>query len=172
MSIGIVFVVLAVAMVLGPIMLMKPSGRQRQLAGFRQEALEQGLQSRISSVPSELKAFTVAPTIAVYQQRWHEKRFKAEGSYLLYRTGFQHDIHFYKQWDWMDGQAAEGKVNQALKSCLDSLPESILAIEITALGIGFFWLEKSCTVEQLKAFYLPVINWVEEQDLLETKVDD
>lgn len=169
MSIGIVFVILAVAMVLGPIMLMKPSGRQRQLASLRQEAMESGLQSRMSSVPKELKSFTVAPTIAVYQQRWHERRFTAEGSFLLYRTSFHHDIHFHNEWDWLEGQAAKGSVNQAFKTCLDELPDSVLAIEISALGVGFFWLEKSCSVEELKSFYAPVIGWVEEQGLLEVK---
>lgn len=171
MSIGIVFVILAVAMVLGPVMLMKPSGRQRQLASLRQQALELGLQSRISSVPSEIASYTAAPTIAVYQKRWQGKRFNQAATLLLYRTTFSHEIHFHGVWDWQGDEQLPLQANQSLKNCLDTLPDSVLAIEISTLGVGLFWLEKGSSIENLNSFYPSVMGWVEEQGMLEKNTE-
>ncbi|GAA6152646.1 hypothetical protein [Pseudoteredinibacter isoporae] len=171
MSIGIVFVILAVAMVLGPVMLMKPSGRQRQLARLRQQALEAGVQSRISSVPKDIASYTAAPTIAVYQKRWQGMRFTEMETSLLYRTRFSHDIHFHGVWDWQEGAAIPGRPDEALKALLDRLPDSVLAVEISTLGVGLFWLEKGCSVDELETFYPTIIAWVEAQGLLEKNVE-
>ncbi|MBB6521576.1 hypothetical protein [Pseudoteredinibacter isoporae] len=171
MSIGIVFVILAIAMVLGPVMLMKPSGRQRQLARLRQEALENGLQSRISSVPKELGSYTAAPTIAVYQKRWLDRRYTGTETLMLYRTAYSHDIHFHGVWDWQEGVTMSSMPNEALKNNLDALPDSVLAVEISTLGVGLFWLEKGCSVETLSSFYPAIMNWVEEQGMLEKNVE-
>ncbi|WP_299975341.1 hypothetical protein [uncultured Pseudoteredinibacter sp.] len=167
MSIGIIFVVLAVAMVLGPIMLMKPSGRQRQLAGMRQRALELGLQSRIATVTGGLKHFTVAPTIAIYQKRWVDKRFCPERSLMLVRSSFAHDVHFHGVWDWKEGDVAALSLSQAMSNCLDELPESVLAVEFTPLGVGLYWLEKGAKVDDLLPAFPVLMAWLEEQGLLE-----
>ncbi len=171
MSIGIVFVILAIAMVLGPVMLMKPSGRQRQLASLRQQALERGLQSRISSVPSEISSYTAAPTIAVYQKRWQGARFNQASALLLHRTAFSHEIHFHGVWDWQGDERISLFPNEALKNGLDTLPDSVLAIEISTLGVGLFWLEKGSSIENLEAFYPSVMDWVEEQGMLEKNTE-
>lgn len=167
MSIGIIFVVLAVAMVLGPIMLMKPSGRQRQLASLRQRALELGLQSRIATVTGDLKSFTVAPTIAIYQKRWIDKRFCPEQSLLLQRSSFTHEVHFHGAWDWKEGEAAQFSLSPELAECLDKLPESVLAIEFTPLGVGLYWLEKGAQVEELVSVFPVLMNWLDTQGVLE-----
>jgi len=148
MLIGIGFVILALAMIVGPIMMMKPSGRQTQLATMRQKALMLGMQTSLVPVPKPLSGATHAPMIAVYYKRWESFKW-SDDTALLLRLGFEHDIHFSGPWDWAENHTADITADEEMHKLLKSLPSSVLGVEFGPLGVGLYWLESKVNVEAI-----------------------
>lgn len=165
MLIGIGFVVLAVAMIVGPIMMMKPSGRQTQLAAMRQEALMQGMQTSLVAVPKALQGATHAPMIAVYYKRWEGFKWNGDTALLL-RLGFEHDIHFSGPWDWAENHRAEITSDEMMRELLKSLPSSVLGIEFGPLGVGLYWLETKVEVKALNQYLCSIQERITDETSL------
>lgn len=90
----LIVVGLAVAMVVGPIMLLRPSSRDRRLTALRQSATQMGLSVRMASYELQGKTHP----IAVYQLN-SDLPAHTRG-WLLLKRGYDHDLHFYREWDW------------------------------------------------------------------------
>ncbi|MCV6614709.1 MAG: hypothetical protein OIF35_07000 [Cellvibrionaceae bacterium] len=164
----IILIVVAVAMVVGPVMLMKPSGRDRQLASLRQQAIEQGLQTRLTSLPEALKQYSHAPTIAVYQRRWQRGKWQGQAdAMLLLRQPYGHGLHFCEQWDWQQPPLPPLAPSEGLSQLLTGLHETVLAVEFGPLGAGLYWLEKGIGVEQIGASFEALEDWASERGLLQ-----
>lgn len=150
MAYGILFVVLAVAMVVGPIMMMKPSGRQLQLTRLRQQAMQLGLSASIQSLPKGLKSNRYPAQVAVYSRAFQGQKYLAEEALLL-RLDFNHGLHYCANWDWQKGKSLDLPLDQKLRDALNTVSDSVIAIQINRLGVGVMWLEKSMQVTQVLA---------------------
>ncbi len=146
---AVIFIVLAIAMAVGPIMIMQPSSRDRRLAKFRQSAASLGLQVRMA----DYKANNAKRSIAVYSQAV-ELPSKAP-SWVLLKQSYQHDIHFYGKWEWQEGsQALEISKHGALQAFLNELPDDIVGMEVNNKMIGIWWNEAASevTIDQIKSW--------------------
>jgi len=150
MAYGILFLALAVAMVVGPIMMMKPSGRQLQLTRLRQQAMHLGLSASIQSLPKGLKANRYPAQVAVYSRAFQGQKYLAEEALLL-RLDFNHGMHFCANWDWHKGKSLDLPLDPKLRDALNSVDDSVIAIQINRLGVGIMWLEKSIQVSEVLA---------------------
>lgn len=136
-----IFVVVAVSLVLGPIMMLRPTIRQRRLALLRRAAQDDGLMVRVVPDPAlESRRFT-----ASYALAWPAVKEKPviESAWLLVRTNYTHGLHFHNRWDWK-GSAAQLSHEQKIKltNLLDELSDGIHAVEVNRQGVACYWDEK------------------------------
>lgn len=148
MSWGILFILVAVAMAVGPIMMFKPSAHTRRLEALRTQATQLGLKLRTTSYESRNKH----QSVIVYSYLC-KTPFTAS---ILLRNDVPHDIHFYQQWDWQDGKSAELSQSQSqnLVRFLEKLPDTIVGVEFSVESVGLWWQEKNTGqwgVNELKA---------------------
>jgi len=136
MTWGIVFIVIAVAMVVGPIMMFKPNSYTRRLEALRAEAASSGIKLRTVSYESRNQKQSV-----VVYNRLCETPFDAA---ILQRHDVAHDVHFYKQWDWQEQKVLglSDTQQQWLKTFVEQLPATVVGVEFSPHSVGLWWQEK------------------------------
>jgi hypothetical protein len=143
----IIFILLAVVMAVGPIMMMQPTSKDRRLANLRQEAAQSGLHVRMTDYE---KNGVIRP-VAVYS--YQVKLPKKTPTWSLLRRSYEHGIHFHATWEWL---SANNKINSQkadqLHSFLDVLPDDIVGLEVNESMVGIWWQERpsGMTIKTLK----------------------
>lgn len=128
----------AVALFMGPVLLMQPTPAQRREARLRKRALDLGLRVHLQPVPKESGSKPRAKMIAAYCLPWESNK-DANNVWLLVKTGYSHGLHFSGPWDWE--KEAEGGNLLALQQSLDTLPERVTAIASGPQGLCCYWDE-------------------------------
>lgn len=154
---AIVIVCLSVAMIIGPIMIMQPTGRQRTLAKLRTKAAKMGLRVHMLKWKDD--------TIAAYETRWPfpEKVKKRIVPWQVERMSYAHDIHIAGNWHVTAEQAMPQGLREALATMLAKLPEGVRVVEITHAGVRCYWNERGGeqTLQALAAWMDEFIQFVE-----------
>ncbi len=141
----VIFIVLAIALVVGPVMMFKPSRRDRQLATLRQSAALEGVVVRLR----ELEVSGEKQAIAEYFLPFHDKR-ATRNDWLLIQHSFTHELHFSQHWTWENSQKqAATDVHRRLKDQISTMPESILGVGATSAGVYLLWRERGVSVEEV-----------------------
>ena len=139
----VIIIVVVVAMMVGPIFMMKPSGRDAREAKQRDKARELGLSVCLNKLPSEI-GLQQANTYAIYSLAWPAKKLKNDESvprWTLEQKKYEHDIHFKGRWDWFDGRKAPEKDHAALLGFLNGVPVGIVALSSNQAGLSVYWDE-------------------------------
>lgn len=124
----------ALALALGPVMMFKPSPRDRQLASLRGHANRQGIWVALATGGIvELKGS------ARYAMPWAHKQLKAQ-RWSLVRKSYTHGLHLADYWAW-DGEAAPAVLIPLLEPFVASLPESVVALSAGPEGLSVNWRE-------------------------------
>lgn len=134
----ILIIVFVVALVIGPVMWLKPSGRDRRLATLRQNAASSGLRVQMQSLP----AAEGKGTAAVYFSQWRNPR-RLQTGWALELQRMSHEMHFDGVWDWRKGRQAPELAQKPVKELLESLPADTTAIICSDSGLGVQWKERS-----------------------------
>jgi len=72
--------------------------------------------------------------------------------WVLLKQSFEHGVHFYGYWDWQNSnEIAPVADHVALKSLLDQLDETFVGLELTDIGVGLWWTEKTHEIEDVYA---------------------
>lgn len=142
-----VLILLAVALVIGPVLWMKPSQGQARQARIRLKARALGLDVRLTELPQTHRAAVRREDVrqgVVYRSVVYDPRTVIALNHRLIRDA--------DQWE------AEGdKLPPALQGVLDqvsaNLPASVVAIELGPQGPGVYWREvgDEPEVEQIAA---------------------
>lgn len=134
--IAIVFIVLAIAMMVGPIMMLRPNSRQRHIADLRAGATQRGYKVYLDSLDGE--------EIAVYQILWPTSLRLQYGDMIWYlvKQKHPHEMHFLGRWQWRDKVKPGAAVQSYLQRELASLPESVQAVAATQQGLCCYWKEQ------------------------------
>lgn len=150
----LLFIVFAVSMVIGPIMLLQPSSRQRYIALQRQRAAQLGLQVAVACGES-------SQSVMVY--RLPVNLPEAMQSVQLMRQSYSHGAHTYKDWQATHASAV---VSDAVKWWLDSLPQAVLGVEMGPHSLGLSWQDSdtSLCADRVKALLVTL------QSVLASKV--
>lgn len=141
---GTVIVVLVIAvfcLLVGPILMLKPSPRQRQLAAFRAQGIALGL--KVSTEVLDGKPYTV------YAAPWPEEhgfRFAA-APWTLMRKPYEHAIHVARVWDFSDQNRASDGERASITELLEGLPTSVMGVGVSPRGLAVYWLEKGSPEE-------------------------
>lgn len=127
---------LVFAMMVGPILLMQPSRRDRRIAALRAKAGDLGITVSLQSVESRLEP--------VYEWRWPriEKTKRVGVEWVLERQSYSHGIHFADWWQWEGPRRPPEAVLPILEERLALLPPSVSKVEATPLGLRCHWPEK------------------------------
>jgi hypothetical protein len=129
---------LTLAIVLGPLLMFKPTSNMQRIAKLRQKAAQMGLVVRAHHHPS----ITAEGEWMLYLLTWPSFTNPAKlATWVLLRKNFSHDIHLKGQWDFQPPAPGEA-IGQTLKTHLESLPEHIMGIEATRTGVGVYWNER------------------------------
>jgi hypothetical protein len=149
----ILILILVVAMLVGPIAMLRPTRRQRQLAELRQEAARMGLRVELQSLGGR--------SLAAYERRWPltggEKNPVKRG-WALDRQTYEHDIHFHGLWHWRDENRAPVELHEALHQALAELPGTVQSVEATPVGLRCVWGESGG-----KAEIQAIADWLDRQ---------
>lgn len=126
---------LVLCMILGPILLLKPSPGQQRLARLRGRAPDLGLKIHMVRLGGE--------ELAAYQLPWpaEGKRY-ARPDWCLERKNYAHDIHLCQYWYWVDSRETKPDVIQVLEQRLPLLPASIKGVEAGRQGVSCYWDER------------------------------
>lgn len=132
----LLIIIFAVALVVGPVMWLKPSEHDRRLAALRQNAATAGMTVQMKTLPEALGAGTAA----VYFRRWNDQR-RLQVGWTLELQRVEHEMHFAGRWDWRNGRAAPEGAREPLRQMLSQLPDDACAIIATESALGVQWRE-------------------------------
>ena len=129
---------LIIAIILGPLLMLKPSRGTQRIAALRLQALQMGLIVQSHRHP----AISADAQWMFYLQPWPSFTKVAQMStWALVKKNYSHEIHLKGQWDFQ-GTAPQQTIAAILKNHLEQLPEQVAGIEATSAGIGIYWNER------------------------------
>ena len=134
----IIAIIFAVVLVIGPVMWLKPSSRDRKLAELRQRAASAGLKVQMQTLP----ASQGVGNAAVYFAQWRNPR-RLQTGWGLELQRMEHEMHFDGIWDWRNGRQAPEAAHAPLKELLGMLPADACAVYANDSGLGVQWGERS-----------------------------
>ncbi|HWV16682.1 MAG TPA: hypothetical protein VN030_14725 [Cellvibrio sp.] len=131
--------IVVIALVVGPILMMRPSPAQRNKEQLRSLAAAKGISFSIKNLPQQAGELEAPAPIPVY---FYPPASDSETDWLLLRANYPHEIHFLQRWAWQgDVRASQGE-QQLLERQLPLLHESVMAVSAGSKGICVFWREK------------------------------
>ncbi len=147
---------LVLAMMVGPVMMLRPSPRDQQLAKLRAAALPLGLTVQAVS-PAELGQTGAATGLMFYRMGWpsYFANHKRE-AWLLLKRNYSHEIHYADHWDF-SGSAPSAEVKSRLKGLLQALPEGVSAVQSGHSGLAVAWDERGGS-KRLAA----IVQWLDD----------
>lgn len=133
---AVVIICLVVAMVVGPVMIMQPTKRQRRLAHLRSSAAAMGMRVQMEKLRNE--------TYGVYQKSWPltSKERRRVAPWRAERMPYAHGLHLAEYWQVNNPQAFAEALREQLDLTLARVPPSVAAVEVTADGVRCFWDER------------------------------
>ncbi|WP_043316501.1 hypothetical protein [Microbulbifer sp. HZ11] len=154
----IVVIIFAVVLVIGPVMWLKPSSRDRKLAELRHKAASAGLKVQMQTLPAAIGEGTAA----TYFSQWRNPR-RLNTGWVLEMQRMSHEMHFEGTWDWRKGRAAPEAAQPPLRELISMLPSDVTAIFANDSGLGVQWRERTgdvgfAKIQQALAVQRPVIE--------------
>lgn len=136
-----IIVIIAFAMVIGPISMLRPNPAQRRKEALRLHGSKLGLRFSMRQLPLLKTDMDQSPAMPVYYLPPKDKS-RAVPEWILVRTSYEHEGNFYREWDWQSSVRPDANVCDLLKCYLPELPTSVPAISQGNLGTCVFWSEK------------------------------
>lgn len=121
-----------VAMVIGPILMLRPSSRDNRLAKLRQKAAQSGLKLTMFNQHER--------SVAIYIKTWPEQLDITPWSLL--KGSLDHALHFDGTWDWEDQQAPK-HWHGVIRDLLSAIDDEVIGISADSQGLGLHWKETS-----------------------------
>lgn len=160
---AVLIAIVAILMVFGSVMWLKPSAAQQRQTRMRLAARELGLDVRLAAVPQTRRA------------RVREERPEQGVVYRLLQFGDKKNA-LQRDYLWCRdnaGSAWEIEVTDGLsptlraqaESVFNELPADVKAVELTPNGPGFYWLERGGedVVRRLHDVLLRLQNYLSEK---------
>ncbi len=150
MSLPFIIVLLAVAMAVGPLLLMRPTKKQQREMHLRQKAIKNGFRVQLRAAPKGAVKTDSGDMLAVYSLPWGRKNADVS-PWLLVKRPYCHELHFCGVWEWEGRSAAASKWLAPLQRTLAQLPDDVVAVGNGPQGVYVYWREadSESTLEQL-----------------------
>lgn len=137
----VVILIVTVALILGPMMMLKPNPAQKRREGMRMQARELGLRFMMRALPKLNTDIDAPMPMPVY---YLPPKTLGEDccDWTLMRTAYTHEGNVYRDWDWQGSGRPESPVENILKTYLPDLSQGVRAITAGHQGICIYWDEK------------------------------
>jgi hypothetical protein len=141
-----ILIIVVLALMMGPIVMLKPKPEQRRKEKLRTLARSLGLRFSLRNLP-KLKTDLEAPGVYPVYYLPPSEKLAASSEWVLMRTNYEHESNFYREWDWQAQPRATAKVQQTLREFLPRAPDSVMAISAGSQGVCVFWREQGDETE-------------------------
>ncbi|MET3999447.1 hypothetical protein [Marinobacterium sp. MBR-109] len=163
-------ITLVVASLIGSVMWVMPSPRQRYQANLRLKARQLGIQVHMARVSLPRALGEMEPdvrTIPAYRiARTNLERSERDSwsGWEVLRVDTLENLGLPEHWSWSKGQGGlQPAALEQLNSLLEQLPDDVLGVESTPLSLTFYWDERG---DESRLDYLHQLA----QPLLEQKI--
>ena len=136
----IVILIITASLVLGPVMMLRPNPDQKNKENLRLLARASGVHYSMRNIPQQADEQTAPEPSPVYFSPPSETQ--STPSWMLVRTGYEHEIHFLGWWAWQGEARATAAELAVLRVHLQALPGSVRAISAGGNGVCVYWAEK------------------------------
>lgn len=135
-----IILIVALAVVIGPIAMLRPNPAQQRKEQLRIYASKHGLRFSMRRLPA-LKTDMDQPALLPVYYLPPPPETRDVQEWILMRTSYAHEGNFYLEWDWQTDVRPSDATCDLLKTYLPQLPASVPAISHGNLGICVFWRE-------------------------------
>lgn len=135
-----VLLLVTMALVLGPIAMLRPTPAQKRTEALRKHALEMGVKITMRRLPARKTDMEARPLCPIYFLP-PSTPIQFVDDWILMRTDYEHEGNFYREWDWLDSARPVWGDTEQLRNILEVLPASVLAIAQGKSGTCVFWSE-------------------------------
>ncbi len=136
-----VLLILAVALVIGPVSMLRPKPAQRHKEMLRMTAAGQGVRFGLRTLP-KLKTAAEDPSPTPVYYLSPTVKMQSLPTWTLMRTDYEHEGNFYQEWDFEGEYRPGATICGFLKDILPTMPASVAAISQGKAGTCVFWNEK------------------------------
>jgi len=133
--------IVVIALILGPLVMLKPKPGQKIKEQLRMNARALGLRFTLRSLP-KLKTDMEASGVCPVYYLPPSEALASQPEWLLMRTRYEHEANFYKEWDWQTDSVATRDAQALLLGFMPQLPVSVCAISAGPQGVCVFWREQ------------------------------
>ncbi|WP_421863876.1 hypothetical protein [Motiliproteus sp.] len=150
--------------IIGSMMWMKPSPRQRMQADLRQQAMRLGFQVQISrlTLPRALgEAFGEERNCVAYRLPRLARQQAKPPEWQIFRLESHANVGLPQGWSWAKGEGYQSEAELArITALIIALPETVYGIESTPVSVSIYWDEFGTpeTIEQLKQQLEPLLT--------------
>ena len=132
---------MVIAVLVSPLMVLKPSRRQKHIVALREEARRLGLQVQIMANGVTGIGDGYTPVVR-YQLPWLAKDLQGDGfsTWLLIRDDGRGETSQWPGWRWF-GVAAPQTEQLAITELVRELPGNLNGLSIDTQGVGVYWSE-------------------------------
>lgn len=150
MGIAWILIILAAAMVLGPVLLIQPSKGAAKTAKIRELAalagLRVGLLSKDDAKRGKNKDGLQSDTrdfveYSLPLPRAFEDIYKGDACWTVTQCNYSHGLHFYNFWDWRGEARPHARIEAGLKSFIDQLPVGVSSLILRDDYCALHWNE-------------------------------
>ena len=153
MKIGLIIAaVVAVSLVIGPVMMLRPNPQQKRKESLRASARAKGLHFSIRNLPQQADQMEKPDAMPVYF--FAPKKQGEAPNWMLLRTHYHHEMHFLGWWAWHGDLRATDAELAILQAKLAQLPAGVAAVSGGAQGVHVYWDEKgdAADLDNIMAF--------------------
>ena len=148
----VVITVVVIALIVGPVMTMRPDPAQKNREKMRTLASAAGIRFTIKKLPKQAAEIDNPEPVSVYF--FAPTGPQAGDDWLLLRAIYPHEILYLRGWEWQGDTRAATAEQEVLKKYLPELPEGVRGVSAGSQGICVYWNEKGGEVALEKVIAL------------------
>jgi hypothetical protein len=136
----VIIILLSMALVVGPMMMLRPNPIQKNKERMRAIAYAKGIRFTIKKLPQQASELELPEPIAVYF--FAPSNTCGDRDWMLIRSTYEHEMHFLGQWEWQKQWRATTEEQRILTEYLPQLPDAVRAVSSGSQGVCVYWSEK------------------------------
>lgn len=156
----------AIALIVGPMMLLRPDPAQKNKENLRAIAAAKGVRFTIKQLPQQTTEIESPAPISVYF--FAPSNQQQDDDWMLLRATYDHEILYLRGWEWQGDVRPPAAEQEVLKKYLPLLPDSVRAVSSGSKGICVYWSEKGG--EEVLAQVLGLLQELKQLQVVELPV--